>query len=464
MSRTINSLFLLIGITLSTLAVGAEKAKEVLTNSVERVLVDYTRDPDFVQRYSDAAVEIAKRKINQITKGGRPPRLATGGAFGGYFLWDSAFCVLWARHLASDFPVVETLDNFYRFAEPDGYIGRQFDAKGKPVWDPKSTLGFAPPLLSWAELEYAKTAGVNMERLKRAYPSLVKHHRAIARFRRPDGLYYSDSYGCGMDELPRYPRGMKADEILASGVVFSEESVQEHYANKDKLRKTLLSKFRTKLSWNRQAGWIDTSSQVALDCWCLAQMAEMLGLKDEVKAWKDEHQKLAETINKLCWDEQLGFYCDYYEKGTIPRCHAGGFWVLIAHVATPERAARIAEAFQDPNRFGRPIPLPCLPKNDPNYKPEGGYWCGGVWPPTNYVAIRGLIEYGYRDLAESIAKKWYNANARLWVNYGTVFENVSPEQCEKKRKQSQRDFCGWGALAPIALPREFGWLKSGHAK
>lgn len=45
------------------------------------------------------------------------------------------------------------------------------------------------------------------------------------------------------------------------------------------------------------------------------------------------------------------------------------------------------------------------------------------------------------------------------MTYGTVMENMSPEQCGEKRARSQGDFCGWGALVPLALPRDFGWLK-----
>ena len=35
-------------------------------------------------------------------------------------------------------PVGQGLDNFYRFAERDGYIGREFLPDGTPTWDPET--------------------------------------------------------------------------------------------------------------------------------------------------------------------------------------------------------------------------------------------------------------------------------------------------------------------------------------
>lgn len=437
---------------LGSMGLGAAGGRDLEPSSMK----DYANDALFVKRYSEAASLIAKRKVREIVDAGFSPRLATGGAYNGYFLWDSVFCVLWARYLPAEFPVYETLDNFYRFAEPDGYIGRQFDAEGRPVWNPQSTMSFSPPLLAWAEWELYRTTTTGVARLARVYPALVRHHQTLERFRRTDGLYYSDALGCGMDELPRHPHGMSVAEKMKGGVVLTIDAVMP-YARKG--RWEWLKPKIPHFSWNRQAGWIDTSSQVALDCLSLSEIATALGKEDEAVRWKAKHADLAKAINALCWDDTLGFYCDRSGEGTIPRCHAGAFWVLLSRVATSERAAKMVTAFADPARFGRPVPLPCLPKNDPDYRPENGYWCGGVWPPTNYVAIRGLLAYGYRNLAESIARKWYNANAELWVRYGTVFENLSPEQCMEKRSSAQKDFCGWGALAPIALPREFGWLK-----
>ena len=50
-----------------------------------------------------------------------------------------------------------------------------------------------------------------------------------------------------------------------------------------------------------------------------------------------------------------------------------------------------------------------------------------------------------------------NANAARYEKTGTFWESISAEQCGHAKEQSGKDFCGLGALAPIALPAEFGW-------
>lgn len=48
------------------------------------------------------------------------------GGFSGFFVWDSVFSVMWARHFPTEFPITSTLDNFYVMQTPDGFICRDF--------------------------------------------------------------------------------------------------------------------------------------------------------------------------------------------------------------------------------------------------------------------------------------------------------------------------------------------------
>ena len=118
---------------------------------------DYASDKDFVRRFRDGALDIARRKMDDVARHQAEietvvplgPRMATGGHFGGFFLWDTVFAVMWARHAPGDWPYLSALDNFYAVAEPsDGFIGREFTPRGTPVWSSHHPVAFAPPLLS----------------------------------------------------------------------------------------------------------------------------------------------------------------------------------------------------------------------------------------------------------------------------------------------------------------------------
>ena len=431
---------------------------------------DYAADAAFVRAYRDGAVAIARRKMADDAAGREKtgikaaPRLSTGGSFSGIFLWDTAFCCIWAARLPKGtLPAFESLDNLYRLALPDGFICREYTASGKPTWDDRHPVSFAPPLLSWAEYELFTHGHTDLTRLRNVLPILVRHHDACKRrFRRADGLYFGDMLGSGMDELPRWPVGKKPEECGEGKIDFSRDTIGPE--SRDMWDMPWFQSFLPHFNWNRQAAWIDLSSQMALDAKMISAIAAKLGWGVTAENFKNEHAEISAAINRLCWDEATGFYYDRGPDGLIMRRHAGAFWTLIAGVATGERAARLARAALDEKGFGRPCGLPALPADDPDYRPETGYWCGVVWPPTTYMTVRGLAETGHREAAELIARRWYNANAALWERDRTCYENISPEQCDHAKTRSGRDFCGWSALAPVAIPVDFGFApKAGTA-
>ena len=451
-------------------------------------LRDYSADPAFVTAYRDAALAMARRKSAELGGG----RIATGGKFTGHFLWDAAFSAFWAVHASPEWAALaaSTLDNLYRFAEPDGYIGREFLADGTPVWNPEHPVSFNPPMLSWAELELADMGGAasgracvparpeaappnsveggaasrrahapesapSESRLARVYPILVRHHRSCERkFRRPDGLCFGCILGCGMDDLPRWPHGFTPDRRAAGGIPLTERSLGERSRD---IWTRWLHRLAADNSWNRQAGWIDMSAAMALDARCLAEIARRLGRTDDARAFSAEHSALSEAINRLCWDEETGFYYDVTDGGIVRRRHLGALWVLVSHVAPPERVKRMVATLFDPAVFYRTVPLASLEAGDPDYTTEKDYFKGPAWPNLNFLAIRGLCEYGFREEAETLARRWYNCCAALWEKTGGIYENLSSEQFDHPKERSFPDYAGHGCLTPVALPAIFGW-------
>lgn len=424
---------------------------------------DYAADREFVASYREATMAIARRKMSEVDAGVKAQptvvptgrRLATGGGFGGFFLWDSAFAVLWARYLdEAEFPCRSTLDNFYALQSESGLISREYTPDGRPTTDESHPMTFAPPLLSWAEVELWRCGRSDLARLARVYPRLKAHHAACRRnFRRADGLYFGDVWGCGMDDIPRWPRGSSETAIREGGIPFTADSLCAAW--KDKWG--WMSLETLKWNWNRQSGWIDMSATMAFDCLNLQTIAAALGKTDEAEAFRAEHAELARTVNAKCWDEERGFYFDVTDAGRTDRWFVGAYWTLLAKIASPAQAKRMVERLSDPKYFGTLVPVPSLAASDPDFEVQSGYWRGAVWPPTTYMTICGLREYGFTREAESIARRWYNANAEFFVRTGTVWENLPPDQCRTMKRRSGRDFCGWSALAPVALPAEFNW-------
>lgn len=412
--------------------------------------------PEFMNSFYEGALKIAEKKIamgEESLKKNPPdvklyPRLATGGDFSGLFLWDTVFCTLWAKHEPDRFPVTTSLDNFYLLQEKDGYICREFQQDGKPYWSREHPISFNPPILAWAEWELFENKATDLNRLKKVYPHLKKHHEFCWRtYRRDDGLFFGDALGGGMDDLPRLPKKTSYD--TNGGIDIKEEHVTAdskmmwHVIKNDPL-----------YCWNKQMGWVDISAQMAFNALNLSRVAAAIGNTEDAAKYKAQHAEMAKLINEKCWDDKLGFYFDHYQGETIPRYHAGAFWVLLAEVIPQERIKPVIAVLKDPAKFNRPVPLPTLAACEPEYNPEKGYWHGSVWPPTSYVAIRGLMKLGQKELALDFTRRYYNACAELWRKTHTIYENISPEQCDHPKERSGTDFCGWGALAPVALYKE----------
>lgn len=406
---------------------------------------------NIADEFYETALRIADRKIDRCGPAGPVlrPRLGTGGNFSDLFLWDTVFCIFWAKYHPERYPVENSLDNFYRLADSDGFISRQYLPTGESKWSKEHPISFAPPLLAWAELELSGT-GNYPGRLERVYPVLRKHHAFCRdRYRQPDDMFFSDPFGCGLDNLPRWPRG---GPDPAGGIPLLERHIHPRFHATS--GKVLLPDAR--FCWNRQANWIDTSAQMAFNARNLAAIAERIGRPaPEVEAYRREHAEIAAAINRIAWCEEEAFYFDTLLDGTpIRRFFATGYWTLLAGVVPEERLERYLAHLSDPAKFGRPVPVPTLAADDPDYNPEQGYSAGPVWIFMDYMILRGLRSCGREELARSIARKLFASTLRLFRTTGTVWENYSPEDSGVPTR-GEPDFCGWSALAPIAIRREF---------
>ena len=394
-------------------------------------------------------LRIAKRKLGNVEPGGTlvGPRLGTGGGYSGIFLWDTAFTVLWAKYHTSDLPVENSLDNLYLLQEDDGFICREYTADGLPAWPKEHPISFAPPLLAWAELDLYAQLG-RKERLARVFPNLKKHHEyCLDCFGRRDGLFIGDPWGSGMDNLPRWPRDFQgSDDCL---------SIRE-----EKVHPSVLKWFRESVRgsraacWNEQARYIDMSAQMAFNASCLKRMALLLDAPIDAEMYSRQHEAIGSAINERCWDARHQFYFDLGYGARIPRFHIGAYWTLMAGVVPQNRLDGFLGHLRNPNRFGRPVPVPSLAADEPDYRKDGGYWLGSSWPPTTYMVLRGLRAVGDEDTAIALAGKYFDATRTVFKNTGTFWENLSPET-PAPGSQSVPDFCGWAGLGPVAVAREF---------
>jgi len=351
------------------------------------------------------------------------------------YQWDSSFITLLGRYGMRLFPVMATLDNFYSKQRPDGYIQRVYsETDGDELEVPTADEPVVnPPLFAWVEWEYYLFSG-DASRLAGVLPVLERYYRWLGDHVRCSdcgGLYFQTGLGSGMDNTPR-------------GDVW-------------------------------RGAWIDMSAQQALAARSLARIAEVVGDSTKAETWRQEHDSLAAAINARLYSEADGFYYDRADgaDGALAGVeHIGAFWTLLAGVAEGERASRLVAHLEDPSEFYRPHLFPSLAASEPDYSPDGHYWRGGVWAPTNYMTIKGLEDAGFSDLARRAAENHLGNMAMVIASPPDDPSRIAPEErCEDCRTiwecyapehpspgtrwdgqyLCRQDFVGWSGLGPIAL-------------
>ncbi len=338
------------------------------------------------------------------------------------FMWDSAFILLFARYGRRVFDFQRTLDNLYASQHPDGFICREISTfDGRDSFERFDAASTGPNVMPWTEWEhYGDTA--DRERLARIFPVLVAYHRWLRRHRTwRDGTYWTSGLGSGMDNQPRFL------QRPAGGAGWPE-----------------------RLTYHGHVVWIDACLQQILSADLLLRMAKALARQDEVADLQEERDRLSATVNERLWNEEGAFYHDELADGTLSEVRTiGAYWALLAGVVPPERVAPFVGHLADPQGFGRPHRVPSLSADHPEYDPDGGYWLGGVWPPTNYMVLRGLDRAGYHDLAHEISREDLDHVTRVYEDTGTLWENYAPERAAQGNR-AKSDFVGWSGLAPIA--------------
>lgn len=337
------------------------------------------------------------------------------------FMWDSALILLFARYGRRAFDFQRTLDNLYAKQHPDGFICREVGTlDGKDRFERFDATSTGPNVMPWTEWEHYRDTA-DRERLSRVFPVLAAYHRWLRRHRTwRDGTYWTSGLGSGMDNQPRFT-GRPA------GVGWPE-----------------------RITYHGHLVWIDACLQQALSADLLLRMAGILERSEEVADLREEHGRLYHVVNERLWNEETAFYHDELPGGTLSGVKTvGAYWALLAGAVPSERVTPFVGHLEDSGVFGRPHRVPSLSADHPEYRGDGGYWLGGVWPPTNYMVMRGLDRAGYHELAHELAREDLDHVVRVFKKTDTLWENYAPEGASPG-EPAKPDFVGWAGLAPVA--------------
>jgi alpha,alpha-trehalase len=141
----------------------------------------------------------------------------------------------------------------------------------------------------------------------------------------------------------------------------------------------------------------------------------------KAEKFREMAKKRRKTMNQLMWTEKEKFFFDYnkHKKQHSHFYSVAGFYPLWARSATKQQAELIRKYSLPRLEFDGGVSNTQAEHISPDTKqhdhPNG-------WPHQHWIIIKGLLNYGYREDAERIARKWLDMNLKVFTETGKMWE------------------------------------------
>ncbi len=389
------------------------------------------------------------------------PYIVPGGRFGEIYYWDSYFTILGLQASARYDMIENMVKNFSYLIDRFGYIpnGNRNYFLGRsqpPFFSLMVTLledincnGMSATYLPQMEKEYQfwmkGAKELNAEGNKINHSVLMPDGEILNR--------YCDEY-----ETPR-PESYREDVELAAT---SKREPAEMYRH---LRAGAESGWDYSSRWfkiNNDFASINTTDIVPVDLNCLLLYLEekiaatylLSGNEILSKQFLEAAEKRRLAIQKYCWNEVEGFYFDFdtstgKQKNVFSLAAA---YPLFFKLASKEQAQKIAAL----------IALHFLQEGGliSSLQNSGQQWdAPNGWAPLHWITIIGLENYGFTELAETIAKRWIKLCSDVFSRTGKLMEKYNVVNTSLEAGGGEypgQDGFGWTNGVMLALIKKYG--------
>jgi len=151
----------------------------------------------------------------------------------------------------------------------------------------------------------------------------------------------------------------------------------------------------------------------------LSLMFEILSDKEKSRKYKGLANSRKKKMTSLIWNERKGFFFDYDYKLELQSnfYSLAGFYPLWAGLATRAQASNCRDGLKRfEYEYGLANTQKCQSK-------EFKQWdFPNAWSNQQWIIIKGLLNYGFRQDAVRIAKKWLDLNKKVFESTGMFWE------------------------------------------
>lgn len=155
------------------------------------------------------------------------------------------------------------------------------------------------------------------------------------------------------------------------------------------------------------------------------------------------------ALNRYCWDEARGFYFDFdFILGVrTEHCTLAAVFPLFFGMASTEQAQKVAKMIEDQFLQTGGVATTLVFSGQQWDAPNG-------WAPLQWMAFKGLYQYGFTALANEIKSRWLRANQAIYQKTGKMTEkyNVYEQDLEAGGGEYPlQDGFGWTNGVYLAL-------------
>jgi alpha,alpha-trehalase len=194
---------------------------------------------------------------------------------------------------------------------------------------------------------------------------------------------------------------------------------------------------------------IETTDIVPVDLNCLMYNLEVVLSKanaakgDATRAamYREKAEKRKAAVLKYCWDDQQQYFFDYdrLQKKITGRWSIAGVMPLFNNLADTARAALVSRQVREKFLKDGGIVATLYHTGEQWDAPNG-------WAPLMFLAVKGLLNYHYDDLAGEAAERWMKLNEKVFTATGKMMEKYNVENLELESGGGEyptQDGFGW---------------------
>jgi len=220
-----------------------------------------------------------------------------------------------------------------------------------------------PPLLAWVAWKLYQADG-DAEFLDEIYEPVVRSNNWWFEHNDLDGdglCEYQHPYSSGLDDSPLWDEGMP---VTAP----------------------------------------DLNTYLCLQQEALANIAQVLGEKEQAAQWRERAARMAARLVDRLWDPDAGYFWAQRQGRRIDVRTPFNLYPLITGRMPPEILSRLVDHLTDERQFWTPFPVPTVACDDPRFDPLR-MWRGPTWVNVNYLLIEGLQRSGLAALARELRRR-----------------------------------------------------------